>query len=333
MIPGIVASAGIFQPNGPTQWTAVPDSAFPGGPSTNWQYLSSNPDTGAVVISGLGGKFFRSIDYGNTWTAIPGPGGEASFLRIGGWVTGLNWIAQGNTNSTYMTSADDGATWTARTFPYTASGLTLMFPDPSTPGKVYGLNNLRLFVSTDSGVTFGSTPIFTFAGSVMLVISPVDGTILALQNGQDSGTIIPSRYLVSTDGGVSWSTPQTLMANGVTYNAGIFNGTYWIIGSPKPAPSTQPLKYSTDLTSWTDITSTSVAAWAMGYNSVDSSTVVVGDATVTPLTSRQSVTTWVASPVTPPVGVSNPTHLKLTAAGSYWLAAGSSGVIRAPRAM
>lgn len=328
MIPGITASRG-GQPDGPTDWNTIPDEAFPGGGSSNWQYLSSNPNTGTIVLSGLGGKFFRSTDYGETWNILAPPGGEANFLRIGGWVTGNNWIAQGNANATYMTSSDDGATWTSRTWPFTPSGLSPIYPDPFTPGRVYAVNSSRLFVSTDSGVTFSATPLVTFSTTFVPVISPVDGTILALFNGQNVNPIVPSRFAVSTNQGASWTTPQTLMADGTTYNNGVFNGAQWVIGAP--GTPGKPLKYSTDLATWTDIPGVNVSSWDMAYNDVDGSTVVVGDANITPMSSRESILTWVNSPVSPvPPGV-NPLYLNLTAAGDYWMAAGSA-VIRAPRA-
>lgn len=332
MIPGIMASVSLGEPDGPTNWNPVPDTAFPGGASTNWQYLSANPNTGVVVISGVGGKFFRSTDYGETWTPLTTPGGETSFLRIGGWVNGTNWIAQGNTNSTYMTSSDDGLTWTPRTFAYTPSGLSPMYIDHFNEGRVYTVNSGNIYVSSNSGLTFSATPLKSFVTTSYLVISPIDGTVLALLNGVSSPTVTPSRWSVSTDMGVTWSPLQTLMASGITYYTGVHTGTHWVIGSPAVSPSTYPLKYSTDLVSWTDIPDTAVSAWDMGFNAIDESTVVVGDAYVTPMTSRNSITTWVSSPVEPPPGVANPLFLHLAPAGDYWLAAGSAGLIRAPRA-
>ena len=320
MIPGIVAKGPDLNPNGPTQWTVVDGSAFPGGASTNWQLLMSN-QTDTLFICGVGSKMFLSTDSGSTWSAVAQPVEETAFIRNGAWVSAQRWICAGNSSSAvYYVTGNNGTSWLQKTFPFTATGSPLFFVDAAVRSRVLVSSGANLYLSTDSGDTFSSTPVTTFSNTVSYIASNGAGTLLALLNANPIG-----RYSISTDNGATWGAAQQISATN-PYVSAVWNGTYWVCGTTS---TTAPILYSATAGSGTWLTAVAnTSCWSLEYNSVDGSLVAVGDVTTTPSTSRNSITTWVTSPVSGTSGI----YLRSASAGNYWLAAGGGNVIRAPRA-
>lgn len=322
MITGIVASTPYGQPDGPTDWQPLDSGVFPGGAATNWVMLSSN-NTDTLLLSGITAKFFRSVDSGGTWTALSLPAGESGYVRTCTWVSGTRWLAVGNAtnNTAYYVSTDNGDSWTSKSYPYTPTTVTIFRVDSQDSTRVYALNGPSIYLSTDSGETFSATPLVTFSNSISGIVQNGSGSIVALINLNPVG-----QYSVSTNSGVSWGSQITLSSSYV-YGAGVWNGTYWIMGAVNSAA---PILYSATAGSgtWSTALADGDGAWSMQYNPVDGSTVSVGSAETTPISSRQSVTTWVSSPISGLTG----TFLNVVAAGDYWVAAGGANIIRAPRA-
>lgn len=321
MIPGIVASSPPMQPDGPTDWQLIDSGVFPGGAATNWQMLAGNT-TDTVLISGITAKFFRSRDSGGTWTAIALPTGESAYVRNCSWVSGTRWIAIGNSsNTTYYVSTNDGDSWISKTFAFTPSGSTIFYVDETNRSRIYARNGASLYLSTDGGETFSGTALVTFTNNLAGLVQNGSGTLMALVNINPA-----SQYALSTNGGASWGS-QTALSASYVYASGVWNGTYWILGAANAAA---PVLYSATAGSGTWATAVAnVNAWTMQYNPVDGSTVAAGSGSTTPISTRQSITTWVSSPVP---GTSAGLYTTAAAAGNYWLAAGGAYLIRAPRA-
>ncbi len=102
---------------------------------------------GTLLAGHLNKGVYRSTDNGLNWTLVAGlPSNENTYTMFqhpGGRV----FLG---TNSATFTSSDDGANWTAGSFPHSANGFLLA---PS--GAFYlGSNSYGVYVSTDNGATW-----------------------------------------------------------------------------------------------------------------------------------------------------------------------------------
>ncbi len=165
-------------------------------PSTNaWGPIGSNgagklmcavPNSTTVAIS---------TNHGVTWAACAAPGGTILVQAAHGvhYVVGLWLLPVGNNNIGYHTSADDGASWTSRSFPILAPstsefrmvGSTLWFRQSQTSTTAY---------TTTDGINWTTRTASVPAGTMLTGTFP-DGSLW--------GCIGTTLY--KTTDGITWS--------------------------------------------------------------------------------------------------------------------------------
>ena len=214
-------------------------------------------------------KHLRSFFLPAIFLALPWPARAASTLYAA-------------TSLGPFKSTDSGVTWKQSTVTSNDSSLPgvpkilTMVVDPQTPSTVYAMARftspsgfpLAFLKSTDSGSNWSvvSKPAisFTFAAGALLAIDPVKTTVFYTMNAS-------SGLEVTTDGGVTWSTPTIPKpagsSSGGTTNqpslAGVaadpnHSGVVYVIGgNPAFHPGKGYLLKSTDFgNTWTILTST-----------------------------------------------------------------------------
>ena len=188
---------------GPAQWTEIGSDL----PRTIAGVSSLTIDPGApstLYAVEVGGRLFRSIDSGDTWS-----------LR--GSVVGVSFVAVDPRNSStvyaathrgVLKSADGGETWAGANSGLANNYVSNIAIDPATPATLYAVASSGVFKSTDAARTWNKLDAFSipnayyyFSGRV--TIDPVTPSTIYVDvyTGGANGLVI----LKSADGGQSWN--------------------------------------------------------------------------------------------------------------------------------
>ena len=158
--------------------------------------LAADPSTSGTVYASIVGPhaFFRSTDFGQTWTQIPlsSFGVPASPRAI---AFGPNGTMVVGTDTDFFFSADGGNTWQLGSTQVVFNNQTLAF---SPSGTLYMINPAGVQQSTDNGQTFSvlfASPKFT--QQARITIDPNNPATLYVED--------TNLLYRSTDGGQTWS--------------------------------------------------------------------------------------------------------------------------------
>ena len=166
--------------------------AFPGG-STASDIDFVSDDVGTAVS---GGRVYRTVNGGNSWTAISAAGGGVTEVRF---VDPATAVAVGG-NGTFLTSSDGGATFTAK--PLTGEGAGKDYSDVACVNAstcLLTLGGSQVVRTADGGAT---SSLVASADSPLLAVDwppPRDAWSGSVQDGVDRGIVAGRRRHVRAD--------------------------------------------------------------------------------------------------------------------------------------
>lgn len=179
------------------QRTGVPGATSSGttGSATDIDFVSE--DVGTAVASG---RIYRTVNGGNSWTAVSAAGGRVTRLRF---VDATNAVAVGD-GGTFLTSSDGGASFAARPLAGEGAGKTFTGVSCAAPGTcVMTIAGTQLVRTTDGGAT--SSLVATADASVIAADFGAAGRVVGVGDGgvtvasDDSGaTFAPVGSRLST---------------------------------------------------------------------------------------------------------------------------------------
>lgn len=207
----------------------------------NWTEYASPGAGGTEIafgkgffVAGLNGKVYRSAD-GQNWTEV------LAFGALAVAFNGEHFMVVGNSGASY--SSPDGTTWTYGSAP---GGVAYSFTQLcGRNGYFLALGNANVGIcrSTDLGVTW--TEVLAVVNGSWICTSSVDGDLACTGSGIN---------YVSTDDGVTWSSPSTGPSSPVDMK-GIIASADWY---PAPdAPGVYVNEDGNEITTYTAGTSIS----------------------------------------------------------------------------
>jgi OOP family OmpA-OmpF porin len=140
---------------------------------------------------------FRSLDGGETWSAMAEKLPEKSFEEIFPVSSeGKSLLTRSSSGNLYA-SADGGENW--RPVEHGFGAFDTVSQHPGDPLVLYSTDGVTLFASKDGGATWNKvSQLFPTKTAASLSVDPATGVISLLGNGTDART--------SSDGGASWKT-------------------------------------------------------------------------------------------------------------------------------
>jgi photosystem II stability/assembly factor-like uncharacterized protein len=168
-----VINGTIYKKTADTAWT-IRNVGLPAGFSA--YTVTADPRNGATLYAGGSAGLFKSIDGGETWSAINDGLTAGSAVVVAVDPFDSNHLFTWSPTSAYE-STNGGAGWTL--FPGVGAGSTLVF-DPSTAGRIYERAVDGIKRSADGGHTW--LPLEQSAGTVsvsILAVAPDGRTLYA----------------------------------------------------------------------------------------------------------------------------------------------------------
>ncbi|WP_201981789.1 T9SS type A sorting domain-containing protein [Hymenobacter rubidus] len=232
-----------------------------------------------------GGEILRTTNAGASWTKVLTFANSSSFLDFVHMFNSLDGVAVGDPTLGYFeiyTTSNGGVSWTrvpqanippvlntreyglVRSF--FAQGNTIWFAGASSQAT----DPVRIFKSTDKGVTWTASPVTALLGSVHRLAFKDASNGIAYNYDVDATTgAVTAIHMISTsNGGATWSpiTPVNSAA-GSFYRTDIdgVNGAYYSVGVRFPRASPSVIadfgsSYSTDGINWRNITNINALA-------------------------------------------------------------------------
>lgn len=202
---GLAGGAVYFSLDGGGHWAATGEIV---GTHERIRRLSIEPVTSAVFATDDGGRAWRSMDLGTTWSALRvvpptgcGPLGVSRLVLAGDGRT----VYAGTPGSGSLRSDDEGSTW--RSLGVLASRPVISLAlDPSGPGALFLATPPDLLRSEDGGATWRTaTPADANSECASFTVVAADprgsGTTYGISGG------LPGEPLFrSSDGGSTWTT-------------------------------------------------------------------------------------------------------------------------------
>jgi hypothetical protein len=209
--------------------------------------IARDPRDPNNIVASIGWSLARSVDGGSTWTMLPPPGTEVTWLAWGRDGTlwrgaSLGAMSRSNDNGAtfhvvegfgstgiavhpsqpglaiatgpgrlYLTS-DAGATW--RTLSLTVNqSLTGVAYAPGHPSNVYAVSDGKLFRSADGGATFAALPNSTYFNASPIWIDPVNpGHVVLTARADVTPGVSETRAFETNDAGQSFRSVRVPLA-------------------------------------------------------------------------------------------------------------------------
>jgi photosystem II stability/assembly factor-like uncharacterized protein len=172
--------------------------------SADLSQLAANPDNSVLVAVGGRGTILRSIDLGETWSAVRNSIVDTDLLAVT-HAAGRTWIAAG-TKGRILRSLDDAKSWTLVASRLEATMRALVYDDIGKRVLIGGDQGLVGF-SKDAGESWQLTAI-----AMPEPVTPISGFYRVPVAGEKSLLLATSalgRFLTSADGGDSWDLMQS----------------------------------------------------------------------------------------------------------------------------
>ncbi|MBI4127651.1 MAG: hypothetical protein HY459_01125 [Parcubacteria group bacterium] len=185
------------------EWTTIGPE---GVTVRQYQIVPSKPNRIYALTDDIAHPLYRTLNGGETWTALSLPGTITSFAVAAG---DPDRVYAYHTTEGLLVSFDRGATWTLTGEKFLTSGdyLTELRVHPIDATLLFGtnLNRAKLFRSRDGGATWSGN-ILPDSGRVFSwELDPRDTETLIVGIGKDAVTPYRNRLMRTTDGGVSWT--------------------------------------------------------------------------------------------------------------------------------
>jgi hypothetical protein len=226
-----VGTAYRYSTDGGVTWAACTFAASPNPQSYYMQYNQSDP--AKLVIRGSRGtdtSAYYSADSGQTWSANRALPTVAPNDRDGGlYYRGSTLVTSNASNATHV-STDDGATWTASTFPIgVLSTNTKVFADANR--WYLGISDQKQLLTSSDGVSWTIRNLpqnftlneYSSGQGIGYGIVPFDSDVVVLLGATSSS----NQALFTLDGGVTWT--------GSRYTVGATK-TGWGVGNAFVSP-------------------------------------------------------------------------------------------------
>jgi len=184
--------------------------------------LMADPQNPHILYGTTGQAFYKSADFGDSWTQIGSfHGNSGQFVispRFPDIMYGLGRSVDGDVPSLFQ-SADGGHTWSASALGLNGEPAAWIAVDPQDPNIIYVSTSLpdleavylSLWKSADGGVSWTRLrgPNATFSYAPILIDPQNPGTIYFADTdrGQNSSSVYYSdtQWHKSTDGGATWT--------------------------------------------------------------------------------------------------------------------------------
>ncbi len=248
-------------------WVAV-THVYPAGLGVDDLTIAGNGGTWIAAVRNTD-KVFRSRNNGASWVAHTLP--VTGFWRASAYFNGLFILLPESLGSNFVTSADDGVTWTSQgpsVSTYTAIQSATAFVAPRGPsGNAY---------RTTDGTTWSSLP--TFPATLYASWGPI-----VYGNGIFVSTDYGYQLAKSVDDGATWTSPAVPTnwkgGSGARDNIGdlLFVDPYFIaIPVGYSSYPNVAFYYSTDGASWTESSYVGFPAWGNFVNNNHATVAGVG---------------------------------------------------------
>jgi photosystem II stability/assembly factor-like uncharacterized protein len=184
--------------------------------------LTADPQNPHILYGTTGQAFYKSADFGNSWTQIGAfPGNSGQFVisrRFPDIMYGVGRSVDGDVPSLFK-SADGGHTWSASALRLNGEPAVWIAVDPQDPDIIYISTSLpdleavylSLWKSADGGVSWtrlrGANATFSYGPILLDPQNPGTIYFADTDRGQNSSSIYYSdtQWHKSTDGGATWT--------------------------------------------------------------------------------------------------------------------------------
>ncbi len=245
--------------------------------------MTPSPKSPDTIYTMSGNNFYRSTNFGDTWTVISTPTNFNAPCDIEVFPDSSNIILVGDNGTGIFRSSDGGFTWSAK---FTTSGeIPTIAIDKRTPNVCYATrwgSGGGFLKSTDYGNTW--TPFTFFSGKNMWGVDVAEDDPKLVMAGQYSGGII----YYTKNGGDTWN-PTTIggsnyaiyIVDSMTIFAAQSNGFYKLRSPYWPIPvelvSFEAVSLDNEIElRWVTATETNNREFRIEYSSDESSFSTIG---------------------------------------------------------